>query len=132
MKITTKTDYAVILLTELSLHKDKPISLQAVTDKTGISEAYMQRIAARLKKLKVIKPKHGAFGGYSLAKPASEITLLSVIQAVGDDLNSVKCVASGKNKCAFEDKCPNNKGWHDFQNKLNTLYTETTIADLSS
>jgi len=130
MKITTKTDYAVILLTELSMHKEHAVSLQAIADKTGISEAYMQRIAAKLKKLKIIKPKHGAFGGYLLNKKPSDISLLSVVNAVGDDLFTVKCLKEGI-KCPYQEKCANNKGWHTFQTKLNDLYQNTSIADLS-
>ncbi len=129
MKITTKTDYAVILLTELAAKKSGPLSLQTVADKTGISEAYLQRIAAKLKKGNLIKPKHGAFGGYTLSKQPNKISLLDIIRTVGDDLNCVKCLKQGK-PCPHKGSCPNNKGWHAFQKKLNALYEDTKISNL--
>ncbi|MDO8471586.1 MAG: Rrf2 family transcriptional regulator [bacterium] len=131
MRITTKTDYAVILLTELARAKDKPVSLQAVADRFNISEAYLQRIAASLKKAKLIKPKHGAYGGYHLSKKATLINLKQVVESVGDDLLTVPCLG-GKHQhnCTRQADCPNNTGWAIFQQNLDELYSDTTIDRL--
>lgn len=131
MRITTKTDYAVILLTELARAQEKPVSLQAVADRFNISEAYLQRIAASLKKAKFIKPKHGAFGGYHLVKNAAQINLKQVIESVGDDLLTVPCLGGKHEKnCTRQTDCPNNTGWAVFQKNLDALYSTTTIDKL--
>lgn len=131
MRITTKTDYAVILLTELARAQDRPVSLQAVADRFNISEAYLQRIAASLKKAKLIKPKHGAFGGYHLIKEAKRVNLKQVVESVGDDISTVPCLNGKRDQqCSRKDECPNNTGWATFQKNLDELYCTTTIDKL--
>ena len=127
MKITTKTDYAVIILTHLAMTPDKPVSLQSIAEAAGISEAYLQRIAARLKTKGIIKPKHGAFGGYLLNKPAESITLRHVIEGVGDQTAAVRCSST---KCPHCEECSARTGWERFQIDLNDLFESTTIADM--
>lgn len=127
MKITTKTDYAVIVLTHLATTPDKPVSLQSIAEAAGISEAYLQRIAARLKAKGVIKPKHGAFGGYLLNMPADKITLRLVMESVGDRTAAVRC---SNQKCAHCEGCSARSGWQHFQIMLNNLFECTTIADM--
>jgi len=129
MKITTKTDYAVIVLTHLAMSPDRPVSLQSIAEAAGISEAYLQRIAARLKAKKIIKPKHGAFGGYLLNKPAAKITLKMVIDSVGDQTAAVRCSEEG---CPHSANCSARTGWECFQMELNELFETTTIADMIS
>jgi Rrf2 family protein len=127
MKITTKTDYAVIILTHLASTPDKPVSLQLIAESAGISEAYLQRIAARLKAKGIIKPKHGAFGGYLLDMAPTKITLKMVIESVGDRTAAVKCT---NQKCDHCDTCSARSGWQHFQIMLNNLFECTTIADM--
>lgn len=131
MRITTKTDYAVILLTELAKADQKPLSLQAVADLFHMSEAYLQRIAAQLKKAKLIKAKHGAYGGYLLNKSSDQISLHDVIDAVGDDIATVRCLHKNK-KCSRAESCTSNAGWARFQVKLNELYCNTSIANMAN
>jgi len=130
MKITTKTDYAVILLTSLASAGDRTLSLERVATANGISEAYLQRIAAHLKKAKLIEPKLGAFGGYHLAKPAAEITLFDVVGAVGDSLYTTRCTAPN-GTCPRHDTCDQADCWGVFQNKVTTAFASTSIADMT-
>lgn len=133
MKITTKTDYAVVILTSLAKSPQKAVSLAAIAQSARISEAYLQRIAARLKRKGLIKPKHGAFGGYYLNRPAETITMLDVINGVGDQTAAVRCTAAEKKpgeKCPHCDDCDSKDGWERFQVDLNNLFAQATIADM--
>lgn len=130
MKITTKTDYAVILLGSLAKAGDKALSLEKVADGSNISEAYLQRIAARLKKAKFIEPKLGAFGGYRLAKPAAEISLFEVVEAVGDNLYTTHCTNSDQKDCPRKETCISATCWGTFQKKISQVFASTSIADM--
>lgn len=129
MKLTTKTDYAVIILTHLALSPDRAVSLQSIAEAAGISEAYLQRIAARLKARGIIKPKHGAYGGYLLNRSPEKITLRHVIDSVGDRAAAVRCA---EDKCPHHGNCAARNGWERFQVELNKLFESRTIADMVS
>lgn len=130
MKITTKTDYAVILLAALAGSGDRALSLERVATTNNISEAYLQRIAARLKKAKLVEPKLGAYGGYRLAKPAVSISLFDVVEAVGDSLYTTRCTTPN-GKCPRHDNCEQADCWSTFQNKITTAFAGTNIADMT-
>lgn len=130
MKITTKTDYAVILLAALANSGDKALSLEKVATSNKISEAYLQRIAARLKKAKLIEPKLGAFGGYRLTKPAAAISLYDVVEAVGDSLYTTRCT-SPHGDCPRHKDCPQSDCWGGFQKKITGVFANTSIADMT-
>lgn len=130
MKITTKTDYAVILLSTLANAGDKALSLERVAQTNKISEAYLQRIAARLKRAKLIEPKLGAYGGYRLAKPPAAISLYDVVEAVGDSLYTTRC-SSPKDECPRHAHCPQADCWGTFQTKITGVFAGTSIADMT-
>lgn len=129
MGITTKTDYAVIILTSLAKKPNRPVSLEFVSNKANVSEAYLQRIAALLKKAGLIKAKRGAFGGYLLKKPASEITLDKIVTAVGDSIHCVKCT-NPKDSCPLSDECKHHNAWNNFQVKISQVFSDHTVADM--
>lgn len=129
MRITTKTDYAIIILTSLAKKSNRPVSLEFISSRANVSEAYLQRIAARLKKAGLIKAKRGAFGGYLLKKPADQIYIDKVVEAVGDNIHCVKCT-NPKTKCPLSDSCSQHNAWNRFQNKISQVFAEHTVAEM--
>lgn len=129
MKITTKTDYAVILLTTLAKTPQKAVSLELIAEDNHLSEAYLQRIAALLKKAGLVVPKLGAHGGYTLTYPAHEITLLDVVEAVGDSLYTTRC-CSPEATCPLQATCPGANRWGKFQQKITHVFENTTIKNM--
>ena len=130
MKITTKTDYAVVLLISLTNQPKQAVSLDRVARDNNVSEAYLQRIAARLKKAGLIKPKLGAFGGYLLAKKPETVTLFDVVAAVGDNLYTTRCTNPG-DSCPNKDNCKHTLGWNRFQKEVTELFAHTTLKAMS-
>ena len=69
MIFTTKAEYGVRLLVELGRQpSDQPVSLKAISEAEGLPLAYLERIAALLKRAGVIAATRGAHGGYRLAR----------------------------------------------------------------
>jgi DNA-binding IscR family transcriptional regulator len=76
MIFTTKAEYGVRLLIRLGMHGNGgPVSLKAVAETENLPLAYLERIAALLKRQGLVEATRGAHGGYVLAKPAEEITM---------------------------------------------------------
>src|ERR671932_274406 len=68
MIFTTKAEYGVRLLIQLGLHGgEAPVSLKAVAEAEGLPLAYLERIAALLKKAELVQATRGAHGGFVLA-----------------------------------------------------------------
>jgi Rrf2 family cysteine metabolism transcriptional repressor len=89
---TTKAEYGVRLLIQLGLQGGAaPVSLKAVADTENLPLAYLERIAALLKKAGLVQATRGAHGGYLLARPAEEITMDAVVLALEGTIAPMDC-----------------------------------------
>ncbi len=94
MIFTTKAEYGVRLLIQLGLSADPPgapVSLKSVAAAEGLPLAYLERIAALLKKAGLVSSTRGAHGGYVLALPAEEITMDRVVLALEGAIAPMEC-----------------------------------------
>ena len=92
MIFTTKAEYGVRLLIQLGLRgPDRPVALKAIAEAEDLPLAYLERIAALLKKSELILSTRGAHGGYLLAKPAEEITMDQVVLALEGRIAPMDC-----------------------------------------
>ena len=92
MIFTTKAEYGVRLLIQLGLKgPDRPVALKAIAEAENLPLAYLERIAALLKKAQLIQATRGAHGGYLLAKPAEEITMDQVVLALEGRIAPMDC-----------------------------------------
>jgi Rrf2 family protein len=89
---TTKAEYGVRLLIQLGLKgTDQPVALKTIAEAENMPLAYLERIAALLKKAELIISTRGAHGGYLLAKPADQITMDQVVLALEGAIAPMDC-----------------------------------------
>jgi len=93
---------------------------------TGIPRSYLAKVFNALSRRGLIKAKRGYKGGISLARPASQITLLQIIEAIeGPDWIS-PCLLAGE-KCPPGFRCPTKAFWDKFKRDLVRLLEKTTL-----
>jgi Rrf2 family protein len=81
MDISARTLYGLrALVTMAGMRSGKPVSIQVIADEEELPAKFLEGIMADLKRGGFVRSKRGANGGYFLARPASEITVLSVIR----------------------------------------------------
>ena len=86
MKITTRSSYTVRALLDLAQNSvdGKPVRLSDISEREGISHAYLEQLFTRLRKQQLVRSTRGPGGGYSLNRPADEIYVAEVIAAVDE------------------------------------------------
>ena len=81
MQISARTMYGLrALVTLAGARTDQPMSIQTIADEEDLPGKFLEGIMTDLKRGGFVRSKRGANGGYLLARPASEITLLSIIR----------------------------------------------------
>jgi Rrf2 family cysteine metabolism transcriptional repressor len=145
MIFTTKAEYGVRLLVELGRQHDGagatdgpiPVSLKAIAEAENLPLAYLERIVALLKKAGLVEATRGAHGGYRLAKPASEITMDAVVEALEGQIAPMECfhdAPDGKVLCSHEDDgdyaCATKLLWTRVQGGVTKALSGTTLAEL--
>ena len=81
MKLTTKSEYALLALVYVARHgKGDFIKVEDICAEYDISKKYLEQIFSSLKQARYIRTRRGASGGYKLAMPAQKISLAEVIR----------------------------------------------------
>jgi Rrf2 family cysteine metabolism transcriptional repressor len=87
LSITTKSPYALKALTELGRQGgDTPVPIGELARQRGIPVQFLEQLFAVLRRAGLLKSQRGVKGGYSFAKPASEITVLEIVELLDGPL----------------------------------------------
>lgn len=91
MRVTARVDYAVRALVQLAADGSAaPVKAEALATAQQIPLKFLLEILRQLKQHKLLVSRRGPEGGYTLAKPPSEIAIADVIRAVEGPLATVR------------------------------------------
>lgn len=140
MIFTTKAEYGVRLLIQLgSGAGSQPVSLKSVAETERLPLAYLERIAALLKKAGLVASTRGAHGGYVLALPAEEVTMDRVVLALEGAIAPMECFVDDpavgpRVQCSHHDtdaqNCATKLLWTRVQLGVIASLQRTTLAEL--
>jgi Rrf2 family cysteine metabolism transcriptional repressor len=80
ISITTKSPYALQALAELGRSGDGPIPIGELARRRDIPVQFLEQLFATLRRAGLLKSQRGVKGGYTFARPPSEITVLEVVE----------------------------------------------------
>src|SRR5215217_1340250 len=136
MMFSTKAEYGVRVMAHLARRNgEEPISLGVIADAEGLPLAYLEHLVQRLRRAELVESRRGAHGGYSLARPAVEITMAEVVAALEGEIAPIECItadADGAVVCAREGDapCPTKLLWTRVQGSIVRTLNDMTLADL--
>jgi Rrf2 family transcriptional regulator, iron-sulfur cluster assembly transcription factor len=86
MRLRSQTHAALRALLDLSLHgaSQAPVPVSDIAKRQGLGVAFLEQLFRPLKKAGLVAPWRGMKGGYTLSKPAEEVSLLQVLMALDD------------------------------------------------
>jgi Rrf2 family transcriptional regulator, cysteine metabolism repressor len=138
MMFSTKAEYGVRVMVELARRSGgEPIPLAEIAAGDSMPLAYLEHLVARLRKAGLVDSRRGSRGGYLLARPAAQITMAEVVEALEGSIAPIECIseaADGSIVCARESKldhvCPTKLLWTRVRFSIVNTLRETTLADL--
>jgi Rrf2 family protein len=128
VRVSAKVDYALRAMLELAA-ADGLVKGERVATAQGIPQKFLENILLDLRRAELVASQRGAEGGYTLGRPAAEITVADVIRAVEGPIATVRGVR------------PEEVEYHGSATALRPLWIElraemrgvlegTTLADL--
>ena len=138
MMFSTKAEYGVRVMVELARRSgDEPVPLAEIAEHDGLPLAYLEHLVARLRKAGLVDSRRGSRGGYLLARPAREITMAEVVEALEGSIAPIECISQdpdGSIVCARESSprqpCPTKFLWTRVRASIVQTLQETTLEDL--
>jgi Rrf2 family transcriptional regulator, nitric oxide-sensitive transcriptional repressor len=104
MRLTYLTDFSLRVLMYAGSMPRRLVTIQEIAEAYGISENHLMKVVHGLAQQGFIETVRGRGGGIRLSRPATEITVGSVIRAVEDDFALVECFRTD-NTCRITPVC---------------------------
>lgn len=125
MKISTKGRYGLTIMIALAKKVGEgPTSLKSIAQDHNLSEHYLEQLIAPLRNARLVKSIRGAYGGYILAKEASEITAGDIIRVLEGPITPVE---------VLEDEEPAKRDlWIKIRDAVKGVLDTTTLEDLAN
>jgi Rrf2 family iron-sulfur cluster assembly transcriptional regulator len=129
MRLTTKGRYAVTAMLDLALHYgDGPITLADISRRQAISLSYLEQLFSRLRRRGLVESVRGPGGGYRLSRAAEQISVVSVITAVDEEVDATRC--GGLGNCQDSQPCLTHELWSDLSQQIHDFLAGINLAQL--
>jgi Rrf2 family transcriptional regulator, iron-sulfur cluster assembly transcription factor len=132
LSLKRKGDYAVRAMISVGRHNETGLrQARQISTEMHIPYKTLTLILARLVAEGLLVARHGPKGGYRLARPPSEISLLNIVEAAEGPARFDRCVLRD-GPCDWEETCPVHDTWSRTQDAIIKELTSTTLADLTA
>ena len=138
MRFSTRGRYAVMAMVELASRAEagnpragvgRPVSLAEIADAQILSLAYLEQLFARLRRSGLVASVRGPGGGYRLGRPAGEITLVDITDAVEETIRATRCDEGGPG-CILGRRCLTHDLWAELGEQIRLFLAHVTLADV--
>ncbi|MFN8895881.1 MAG: Fe-S cluster assembly transcription factor [Betaproteobacteria bacterium] len=131
MRLTTKGRFAVTAMIDLGLrYGGQPVTLAEISNRQRISLSYLEQLFGKLRRHELVESTRGPGGGYSLGRPAAEITVADIIVAVDEPIDATGC--AGSENCMGDDsgKCMTHDLWAGLNQRMIEFLDSVSLKKL--
>ena len=144
MLFSTKAEYGVRLMVELGRRagdtvpeEAEPVALASLAEAENLPLSYLEHLVAKLRQAGLVGSIRGAHGGYRLGRPAAEITMLDVVEALEGPISPMECfhvAPEGRVSCSHEidgdQTCATKLLWMRVQGGVTRALAGTPLSEL--
>lgn len=132
MFFSSQVDYGLILLAALrnSFFKERTcfLNLKKIAKENNLPYAYLERVAQKLNRARLIESKKGTDGGYRLAKIPSKISVLDAVETLGGHaITYCSYLGNKKAVCRVGKCCPTKAGLAKMEQKIIRVLKSATL-----
>mgnify|MGYP000635277803 CR=1 FL=1 len=128
LSLNQTTGYALLALGMLEGPGGRPVLVRDLARRTGIPKPYLSKMIHALASKGLLDTKRGVRGGVTLARPADQITLIEIAEAVQGGVLRQTCLL-GLAECSDERACPLHTFWTVTTERIMRMMRRTTLAE---
>lgn len=129
---STSCHYGLQAMIFIALHatENENVGLSRIAEEQDIPKHFLSKILQMLVKNKLLVSMKGPTGGFNLNRPASQISLIEVIDAI-DGLDVFNKCGIGFKQCSDKHPCPIHHDYKKVRNRIQKLFETKTLKELS-
>lgn len=135
MRLSTRGRYAVMAMVELAARQDtvpesrRQVSLAEIAQAQHLSLAYLEQLFGPLRRAGLVISARGPGGGYRLARPAGEICVAAIVEAVDEPIQATRCAEGGPG-CLAGERCLTHDLWAELGDQIRLFLQGLSLADV--
>lgn len=110
IRMSKLTDYAIVLLAHLA-QSDRTLTAQELAERSRVPSPTVSKLCKELSKAGIVASHRGRHGGYGLARPAEDISVAQIVEALEGPIAITDCAVPGREPCGLEPVCPAKASW---------------------
>lgn len=126
--LTQSAGYAIQALTALEKNGDLRL-IKEISEASGVPAPYLAKLFKKLGDAGVVNSKRGYKGGVWLSRPAAEISLLEISEAIDGRKWLGRCLL-GLEECSDARACPTHEFWKRERARIEKELGKTSLADV--
>lgn len=132
IRFSRMADYGVLLLGHFARHESALASTRDLADLYHMPRTVVANLLKEFGKAGLLQSQRGLHGGYRLARPAAQITLLDVLNVIDGPVQLIDCAVDDLSvgNCGYEDVCPSRSPMRTVHRRIIALLEDVTLADL--
>lgn len=130
-RLNRLTDYAVVVMAQMAQCIDEVRTAPQIAQQTGVPLPTVAKLLSALARGELVVSQRGAAGGYSLSRPAEEISVAAIIQALEGPIALTACVDGTTGGCDVESLCPMRGNWDRVNQAIRQALEQVTLDDMS-
>jgi Rrf2 family protein len=124
---TNRTDYGIRALIYLANHQGTHAKAAAIGAAMDIPTGFLQQVLQELQRGRLVNSRSGPSGGYLLARPPEDITILEIVEALEGPLQTSECALRG-GPCHWDEVCAMHWVWSSARTALSDSLRAATLA----
>jgi FeS assembly SUF system regulator len=131
LRVTKLTDYATLVLATLAQAPGRVHSAAELAERARLELPTVSKVLKPLAHAGLVTGFRGASGGYMLARPAADIPLIEIVEAIEGKLGLTEC--SGEHSaCEYEPHCGTRGHWHKVNEVIAGALRDVSLAQMLS
>jgi Rrf2 family protein len=129
--LSQTAEYALRAVVHLARHgTEGPVQANDLAEATDVPENYLRKVLHELVRSGVLRSTRGKRGGFQLAVPPAQLTLLAIVGRFDGITDRRRCLL-GRKECSDAHPCPMHDRWKSTSEQIARFFGSTTVADVA-
>jgi len=130
IRLSKLADYGIVLLSYFVRTDETVYTARELADESRLPLPTVSKIMKALCRGGLLVSHRGVNGGYSLAKPANQISVVDIIAAIEGPIAMTECSITAPGLCEFEAACPVRSNWQRINTVVVRALSGLTLTDM--
>lgn len=130
IRMSKLTDYAIVILAHLA-RGGGTLTAQDLAGRSKVPLPTVSKLCKELSKAGLVVSQRGRHGGYGLARPAEQISVAEIVEALEGPIALTECSQPGAQTCGIEETCLARESWDPVSRAIHRALKDLPLSAIA-